>query len=216
MNAPTSVTLIEGGLVVADANNHRVLFWNQVPTSQPAPPPDLVLGQASAGTCSQQPLRADTLNFPQGTYWDGTYFYLADWTANRVGVYLGIPSSASQEPVAILGQATGHGSSAGHDGVGLWAPTSVAADTQTVWVADSGNHRVVAYDRTSLTTGVAATYCLGQPSCSPGAQGNLANQNQTTPAANTLSAPTGVAIVGTRLFVTDTGNHRIVGYRSAS
>lgn len=72
------------------------------------------------------------------------------------------------------------------------------------FVADSGNHRVLAWSSAPTTAGQAADFVLGQPDLLT----VTANTGGVT--AQSLSGPTSVSTDGTRLFVTDTDNHRVL------
>lgn len=79
--------------------------------------------------------------------------------------------------------------------------------TSELWVADLGQHRVLRFaSAAGLANGEAANLVLGQAdftSVAPNRGGAIA--------ANTLNFPIAVAVDGAgRLYVSDTGNHRIL------
>jgi hypothetical protein len=79
-------------------------------------------------------------------------------------------------------------------------------------VAEEGNHRVLIFSPFPTASNPAATAVLGQNSFTNVAY-NDDDQNgasDATPSARTLRAPSGVTVVGNRLYVTDGGNHRIL------
>ena len=74
-------------------------------------------------------------------------------------------------------------------------------------VADAWHHRVLIYDRLPQAPGAAPDLILGQPdpdSVAPNAGGGCR--------PSTLYWPFGIAIVGGRLYVADTGNRRVLGW----
>lgn len=97
----------------------------------------------------------------------------------------------------------------------LKQPRGLALDSnRNLWVADSGNHRILRFptntarfttDGTGRTLPIVADVVLGQTSF-------------TASTAAVLSSPTDVAFdsTGNRLFVSDTGNDRIVFYTSVT
>ena len=95
LNVPTGIAACADGLALADAWNHRVLLWHEVPRrhNQPA---DIVLGQENF--CSAEPNRAreaptsDTLFWPFGVAWDGQRLWVADTGNRRVLVWDGLPT----------------------------------------------------------------------------------------------------------------------------
>lgn len=82
-------------LYVADTNNHRVLIWNEFPTSN-FTPADIVLGQASFTLNAANDDNADgvtdsasarTLTGPSGIYLHGSQLIIADTGNNRYLIY---------------------------------------------------------------------------------------------------------------------------------
>ncbi len=97
----------------------------------------------------------------------------------------------------------------------LSGPTGVAFDPTVIpprlYVADTGHHRILRFEGANYLT---ATTCIGQPSCTLGAENAGA-----TVSASTLSSPGGLCgwflttNVGDPmrgLWVADTGNHRVL------
>jgi len=90
----------------------------------------------------------------------------------------------------------------------LGGPSGAAeVDTKNnrLFVVDTGYKRVMVYNLNSLSTGMSASYVLGQPNFTS----NTANTTQ-----DGLTFPRGVSYDpdGERLFVADTGNSRVVVY----
>ncbi len=83
----------------------------------------------------------------------------------------------------------------------LRAPNAVASDGHIVVVADTDNNRVLIWKSVPTKNGAPADIVLGQPDFTSGAPG-LTNKG--------LRGPQGVWIQGTRLFVADTQNHRVM------
>jgi uncharacterized protein (TIGR03437 family) len=89
-------------------------------------------------------------------------------------------------------------------GNGLRTPTGVASDGNILVIADTDNNRVLIWKTIPTTNGVSADLVLGQPNLT------AMNPPPIQPTASSLRGPQGVWIQGTRLFVADTQNHRIV------
>ncbi|MBS44244.1 MAG: hypothetical protein CMH83_13990 [Nocardioides sp.] len=163
-----------GGLLVADAGNHRVLRWDDHPDADR--PADAALGQPDLETGTEFPYvsQAGRMRFPYGlaTVTGGGHpssgTAVADTANNRVLVYDGTGATGDDLPRAVLGQPT-HAA----NGENRWE--RVAADTfcwpyglhwhrpaadastgdsagdsagrELLAVADSGNNRVVVWER---------------------------------------------------------------------
>jgi len=125
-------------------------------------------------------------------------------------------ADASQDTAAdrVLGQPDFSTVTVNTGGVGpnsLEYPYDVEVDPQTgrVFVADSGNHRVLSWpDLTGLAAGAPADLVLGQPNFTTD------TANNGGPSASSLYAPTGVATDAEgNLFVADYDNHRVLVFR---
>jgi secreted PhoX family phosphatase len=102
------------------------------------------------------------------------------------------------------------GSSSGFSATSLGAPFEVKFDPSgNLWVADAGYNRVLEYNP-PFSNGMAATTVLGQGDFTHGDM----NQNDTnTPAADTMSSPTGLAFDSTGILsVSDDVNSRILRF----
>ncbi len=96
-------------------------------------------------------------------------------------------------------------------------PGGVAVDATSgkVFVADTGNNRVLRYpSTTALTSGAAPDLVLGQLNFS----GSAANQgNGVTPSQTSLSAPGAVCVdAAGNLWIADTGNNRVLMFSNAA
>jgi uncharacterized protein (TIGR03437 family) len=152
--------------------------------------------------------------------------YVADSLNNRILVWKNATSKRLtnlQAPDRIIGQdypgQPGHGNPnstlAGVNG-GLHTPTGLLVDAKgNLYVADSGNHRILRYP-TPLATSLnpLPDLVLGQPDPFTS---NQQNQGLGAPTAKTLSLrgdlPTALAMNSSgTLFVTDNGNNRVLGF----
>ncbi|MFM2124142.1 MAG: hypothetical protein RL328_593, partial [Acidobacteriota bacterium] len=99
-----------GKLFVADAQNHRVLIWNSIPTTNEQPA-DIVLGQANM-TASEEldPIKknitiaADSLLTPTSVSSDGVRLFVTDLGLNRVLIWNTIPTRDHQPADLVIGQ----------------------------------------------------------------------------------------------------------------
>lgn len=144
-----------GGVIVADAGNHRLLRWNTHPDADG--PADAVLGQPDFHGGMEFPYvsQAGRLRFPYAVGSVGTELAVADTANNRVLLYASTLAEHDDAPVAALGQPT-----LAANGENRWE--AVAADTlcwpyglhwhrstdhDLMAIADSGNNRVVLWER---------------------------------------------------------------------
>ena len=212
--APQSAFVTAGGkLIVADQGNNRVLVWNAIPTASDAPA-DLVLGQVSMDSCraNDDPLAnfgdvtEVTLNAPSDVWSDGTRLVVVDSGNNRVLVWSTFPTTDGEAADAVIGQAAFDTATPGLGDTAMASPFAVASDGTRLFVADQGNNRVLAFDAIPASgPGAAATVVLGQAGFTSGS----ANAGGAVTAA-TLSNPSGLAVIDGALFVTDSGNHRVL------
>lgn len=210
MDGPTAATVTAGGkLIVADAGHNRLLIWNSVPT-QSGVAANLVLGQASFGSCGTNSggRSGATLADPTDVWTDGTRLVVADSGNNRVLVWTSFPTTNGQAANLVLGQTTMTSGAAGAGPSGLSDPRSVASYDKQLFVADASNHRVMIWNETPTTDGASADAVLGQVDFT----GTTANRGGDV-GAGTLADPRGVRAFDGMLMVADTGNARELIYK---
>jgi sugar lactone lactonase YvrE len=200
-------------LFVADASNKRVLVHAlNVDNTLPDMVPDFVLGQPNFNT-EVAAVSASGLTAPVGLAYDafGDRLFVADSTAHRVVVYDVAAIANGEAAVHVLGQGTFGGSASAFTATGLSTPLGLAFDSvgSRLFVADSGNHRVIVYNVGDVVDGESAVSVLGQL--------NFTDHAAATTAAG-MNAPSGVLYDGanTRLYVMDRANNRVTAYAVAS
>lgn len=209
---PTSAVVAGGHLFVADQNNNRVLVWNTVPTSNGAPA-DLVLGQQDFASRIDDD-EADEMNRPASVWSDGFRVLVADSGNHRVLYWTQIPQDSGAEADYVMGQTDFSRSTAGTSSSTLRTPFGVSSDGTRVYVADSGNNRVLEFDSFPIANGSAANEVFGQEEDNfSSATANDDDQDgdvDDNPSARTLSGPTGAFVYSGVLYVTDRNNHRVL------
>jgi sugar lactone lactonase YvrE len=200
-----------GRLYVADGLNHRVLRYEDPLGSDRVA--DLVLGQTAMDRI-QKPVVP--VSQPSFTADNRSYNDLAVDTGNsRILIY----SRYSDIPLYVVGQPDFTSTGCNTGGISdatLCNPTAATVDENgALWVADTGNNRVLQYDYpwSQIVQGqqvrwTTAAHVYGQPdftssNCGSGMAG--------------LCAPRGVAVddrnnLDVKLYISDTGNNRIVGH----
>lgn len=227
MNNPEGVFLSpDGKLIVTDSGNNRVLVWNTVPTVNGAAP-DAIIGQSDAIHCAsndgdqdnaQGPIGANTFNRPTGAWSDGTRLAVVDTNNHRVLIWNQFPTAMVNADVEL-----GHPDftrTAANDGTAPSARTlffpylGIHSNGQQLAIADQGNNRVLIWNSWPTQNFQPADRVVGQSDFTHGTA-NDQNQDGTAdaaPTAQTLSGPSGVALRGNRLFVSDTMNNRVLVY----
>lgn len=169
VNRADSVAATTDKLVVADGNNNRVLIWTSIPTSD-GQPADLVLGQPNFTSCAPDRgglADATTLEGPTGVWTDGTKLVVTDTDNNRVLIWTSFPTSNGQAADLVLGQPNFTSTAANQGGAPsaatLYAPHyGPYSDGTQLFVADTGNHRVLIWNSFPTSMDQAADNVLGQ------------------------------------------------------
>jgi uncharacterized protein (TIGR03437 family) len=230
LRTPTGVASDGKILVVADTDNNRVLIWKTIPTTNGVNA-DLVLGQPNFTTGSPG-LSATTMRGPQGVWIQGTRLFVADTHNHRVLVWNNIPTTNGQAADYVLGEPNLSSAPAATQGDlppqanNLFAPSSVNSDGTRLFVTDLGHDRVLIWNNIPTQTQQPADVVLGQPDMISEIDNNSqklckSNGTDTTGALTyparcgaTLSFPRYALSDGTRLFIADGGNDRVLIYNS--
>ena len=218
LNVPTGIAASGGVLAIADAWNHRVLIWLDLPEST-NDPADVVLGQEDfSGVLANRgggAPRADTLNWCYGVAIDDGKLIVADTGNRRVLVWDMIPQSNGAPADLVLGQRdfTTRDENAGSEpgALGMRWPHGVAIVDGGILVADAGNNRIMAWRKLPQIDGVPCDFVIGQ------ADMRSVDHNRAAyyPTVRSLSMPYGLAVLGEHLIVADTANSRLLGFALA-
>jgi hypothetical protein len=197
----------DGRLMVTDIYNHRVLIYNQVPTVNGASA-NIVIGQPDMYSGNSNCTSRD-LNWPTRVTSDGTKMIIADEHNHRVIIFNQIPTTNYAAANVVVGQTNmtsnlvNQGGSAGANT--FYYPFGVNVYGGRLFVADSANCRILIFNQIPTTNNASADIVIGQPNMSA----NIANQGG-APGANTLSSPEDVCYDGSKLFIADTQNNRVL------
>ncbi|MEM8557767.1 MAG: hypothetical protein AAGG50_08075 [Bacteroidota bacterium] len=180
--APRGVFVVDDLLLVSDTGRNRVFVWRgwqawlDAPTGEdaalPNRAPDLVLGQpdaAGTGRNAGAEASASTLQYPSGLWTDGTRLAIADAWNHRVLLWHTFPTRDGQPADVVLGQPDFASATPNAGGPGApptaatmhW-PYGVTSNGAVLYVADTGNRRVLRFDVWPVSTGASADAVLGQ------------------------------------------------------
>ncbi|HPJ73195.1 MAG TPA: hypothetical protein PK636_10960, partial [bacterium] len=215
--------------LVADAFNNRVMVFDEVPAwnnascqyviGQPDAEGYLVANQGLVGGYAE----AYTLYEPRRVCVDGGKVFVADRFNHRVLIYDSIPDWNNHSASVVVGQPDFIENKINQDypcmegGTGcpaqntLQEPCGVYARDGRLFVSDTYNHRVLIYNSIPAWNNATADVVIGQADFFSGDP----NRGLGAAYADTLDEPFGsVFYDGTRLFVPDSGNNRVLIYNS--
>src|SRR5260370_3070299 len=144
-------------IYIADTHNSRVMAWADIASYQIGDAPGVVLVQPGPQYSSPLGIGVKGFNSPLGLAVDplSGNLYVADFINNRVVRFLSPFANPTRiEPDAVYGQPSFNNRTASiPSSTSLNQPRAVAFDpTGNLWVADSGNHRVVRFSAAVLNS----------------------------------------------------------------
>lgn len=222
--APTAATVfgargacqIGDTLWICDTGHHRLLGFKRIPLTDGASA-DIIIGQPdffSEGRNAKGAVTATTLNVPTGIcridYPESTGLVVADAWNHRVLIWQTLPDSSNQPPDLVVGQSDFVSSESNRgesspDACSMHWPYGVYSYDNRLYVADSGNRRVLIYNSLPTKNNQPADTVLGQTSFYSRDQNAGADTS-----AMSMCWPHGIAHWHGRLCVSDAGNNRIM------
>ncbi|HAZ48749.1 MAG TPA: hypothetical protein DCZ55_30930 [Cyanobacteria bacterium UBA11371] len=216
LSVPTGVCVCGEGLAVADAWNHRVLIWKSLPEDSNVPA-DLVLGQAdfTHNESNRGSLDADanTLHWPYGVLYHQGRLFVTDTGNRRVLIWNELPQENGQPADVVLGQPdmvsrneNGGGSPTASS---MRWPHSITFWEDNLVLIDAGNNRAMIWEGIPTENNTPCAVVLGQKNF----ESVEMNQGVYCPTPSSLSLPYGLGTWGDWLFVADTANSRLLGWK---
>ena len=212
-----------GNLWVTDAGNNRVLRFNAGllgSSASSGPAADVVLGQSNFVTNvysvppGQDPnLSLSALQTPSGITFDSAgRLFVAESTSTRRGRILmwNPPFTTGQSASRLLGvdQSASQPPSISEFQMGPSIAGLFSIGT-SIGVADTANHRILVFppvEQWAAGTYQAAIQVAGQPDFTSGS----VNQGQPIASAVSLSGPSAAVFLNNQLYVSDSGNSRVI------
>jgi hypothetical protein len=199
-------------VIAADTGNHRLMVWPDLPAGDGADSA-VVVGQPDATSEGPQaggrgPERG--LHLPTGLTRAGDLLVVADgWNHRLVGFDAALDTD-DPEPVWVLGQPdlSSVAENAGGDVTGhaFYWPFGVLWHDGWLWVADTGNRRVLGWEGLP-GNGRDADVVLGQPTAAERDENRGADVGP-----DSFRWPHQIAVTGGVLWIADAGNHRVLGW----
>lgn len=199
---PRGICVTNNRLWVTDTTNRRVVYFD-LPITGSGENADGVLGQTdytSRGTGNA----LDRMNDPYDCHSDGTQFFVVDRGNDRILMWDTLPNPATpatntpaDRQLGVLGNSTAQN--------GLRDPEGVYSDGANLWVADTGNHRIMVWTSMPTVDDQNANFYLG------GAADFNSSAAGTTAAE--LRNPRNITGNGTgKIYVLDEENERILAW----
>lgn len=196
-------------LYVADTSNWRL---QAIPLpSADYPNASYAYGQ-SAPNVANSPSVSSTTMGPKNVFVvtsPSKKVIVADAIYHRVLVFNGTISSNQPAANLVLGQVDMNNGASGTTNK-MNSPDGIWSDGTRLVVAEGNNHRVRIWNTFPTTDNQAPDIILGQPNGTTA----IYNCDYGTIAANCLYQPKGVTSDGTSLFVSDSGNNRVLVWKT--
>ncbi|HYH95298.1 hypothetical protein, partial [Hyalangium sp.] len=138
-------------LLVADTDNHRVLIWNEFPTTN-GQPADVVLGQPDFTTRAEATTAVGMFS-PYNVNSTGQQLFVSEYGNSRITVWNQLPTANGQAAELVLGQPDFTSRNRGDPSSGtipsarsLYQPSGVLLAPPALVVTDYGNNRLLVFE----------------------------------------------------------------------
>lgn len=169
--APRGVWIVGDSLLVSDTGRNRVFVWKQLPKTE-FQDPDFVLGQGEVdgtGRNQNDEVSASSLQYPSAIWSDGKRVMVADAWNHRVLIWHELKQAQGQSADVVLGQPSFtqnepnvHGLASEPTAESLYWPYGLHSNGKELWIADTGNRRVLYYDQIPTQSSSPATGVMGK------------------------------------------------------
>lgn len=204
--APRGVFLHQNMLFVSDTGRNRVFFWRQLPSTEYCDP-DGIIGQGDADGVGRNAGRSvddRSLQYPSGIWSDGRRLIVADAWNHRVLLWHSLPTRHGQTADVVIGQPDFHSNQPNARKVGadpqantLFWPYGVFSDGNSLWIADTGNRRILYFERLPTENFAAADAVVGKPDFSTR---DYENQDPIWPYSVKISPEGAMAVADTQYY----------------
>ena len=214
-NFAVSSTSFEGPSAIAtdgihlfmnDFSDSRVLVWNKLPTKTNTPA-NVVLGQTDFNSKVTGTTQSRLDSPEEGLFVAKGKLFVSDRNNNRILIWNSIPTTNGADADVEIGQPDFMSKNPATTQTGLDEPEGLWSDGTKLVVADFFNNRVLIWNTIPTTNEAPADVVVGQPDFT-------SFDSPEPPTSQSLNRPGGVASDGTRLYVEDSGNNRILVYNT--
>jgi uncharacterized protein (TIGR03437 family) len=239
LGAASGIAYANDTLFVADSNrvgasptNNRVLLYQNLSGMLPRPTDALnystkcpvcvgratvVLGQPDFTTTTLNMAATNsTLRLPTAVASDGVHLVVGDTDHNRVLIWNRIPTTNNAPADVVVGQPDFKTVSVPGNvptAKSMRGPQGVWIQDGRLYVADTGNNRVLIFNSIPTSNGAAADLALGAPNLTTFVQPDLTQQTSSVTASLVLN-PVSVSSDGVHVFVSDLGYNRVLIWNS--
>ncbi len=204
--APRGLYVVNNKFIVADTAQNRVFIFNKIPTAKYAKP-DVMLGQINKTNTQRNgggETNASSLLYPSGIWGDGSKLIVADAWNHRILIWNEFPTHNAQPADVVVGQPTMQNNLPNVEGVGskpsaknLYWPYGVWSDGKHLWIADTGNRRVLFYSAIPTENYKAADKVIGKNNFE---EKDYESENAVWPYSVKVSADGMLAITDTQYY----------------
>lgn len=171
--APRGVFYDGENIIVSDTGQNRLFIWKS-PLDSIMSEPKVILGQVNhllTGRNRKRSADASTLHYPSGVWSNGKCLIVADAWNHRVLIWHTFPTNHGQTADVVLGQPNFTSNKPNVAGVGAtpdsrslnW-PYGVTVFDDQLFIADTGNRRVLVFDDIPKTSYQEASHVIGKES----------------------------------------------------
>ena len=163
--APRGIQVTEKNLFVSDTAQNQIFYWNLDRNGDLVEENPSIIKTASITNKDAK----FTFHYPSGLWSDGEKLIIADAWSHRVLVWHELPKNNAQLPDLVIGQpnletceinTTGEINKPKSDS--LYWPYGVYYHKGQLWIADTGNRRILVYDKLPTENGSKADAVIGQ------------------------------------------------------
>lgn len=203
--APRGVYADTSHVVIADTGNHRVLLFDLTAAAA-----SVVVGQASMTSATPS---AATMQLPNGICSDGTKLVVVDTSNHRALLWNTFPTSNGQAADVVIGQLDASsvlpngGSQGAASSSTLSYPGACLFQDDVLYIADTGNNRVLVFYTVPNTNGSPADDVLGQPDFTSRSPATTFDD------LTRMAGPSGLSSDSANLYVADRDVGRVLVYR---